>query len=67
VGPLTIIALVLQGLFWSVDIAAHITKYRYGKTVSALTWWLEKRYPVVHWVVGLALVILFTHLEFQTP
>src|SRR5581483_8685779 len=22
-------------------------KYRYGKTVSALTWWLEKRYPVV--------------------
>jgi hypothetical protein len=57
VGPLT---------FAGGD-AAHFTAYRYGETVSASIWWLERRYPVLHILVGLVLAVLFTHLEFQVP
>lgn len=54
-------------LFAGGDAAAHFTKYKYGETVSASIWWMEKRYPVLHIVTGLVLVVLFTHLEFQLP
>ncbi len=66
-GPLTASLIGLLGLFGAGDALAHFTKYKYGETFSAAVWWLEKRFPVFHLVVGVALAVLFTHLEWQVP
>lgn len=66
-GPLTYALLGLLALFAGGDAAAHFTRYRYGETVSAATWWLEHRFPIFHVLVGLAIAVLFTHLEFRVP
>lgn len=66
-GPLTAALLGLIALFAGGDLAAHFTKYKYGETVSAWVWWLEKAFPFTRLVVGAILAILFTHLEFRVP
>jgi hypothetical protein len=67
VGPLTIALWGLLAAFAAGDALAHFTHYRYGETVSASLWWLQRRYPVFHVVIGLILATLFTHLEFHLP
>jgi hypothetical protein len=54
-------------LFAGGDVVAHFTKYKYGETVSASLWWLEKVFPVSRVLIGLVLAVLFTHLEFHLP
>lgn len=66
-GPLTIALWSLLAVFAGGDAAAHFTHYKYGETVSASIWWLERRFPIFHIAVGLVLAVLFTHLEFQIP
>lgn len=66
-GPLTFALLGLVVAFAGGDATAHFTKYQYGETVSAFLWGLEKRMPFMRVVIGLALAVLFTHLEFQLP
>lgn len=66
-GPLTLALWGLLAVFAGGDALAHFTHYRYGETVSASIWWMERRYPVLHIVTGLVLAVLFTHLEFQLP
>jgi hypothetical protein len=65
---------IVTGVLWGLlvlfaggDAAAHFTHYRGGETVSASIWWLERRFPIFHILVGLALGVLFTHLEFRIP
>lgn len=66
-GPLTYALIGLLALFAGGDAAAHFTRYRYGETVSAAIWWLERRFPLFHLAVGLLLALLFTHLEWHLP
>lgn len=66
-GALTYALWGLLVLFAGGDAAAHFTRYRYGETVSASIWWLERRFPIFHLAVGALLALLFTHLEFQIP
>lgn len=66
-GPLTYALYGLAILFAGGDAAAHFTHYRYGETVSKSIWDASKRFPILHLVTGLALAVLFTHLEFQVP
>lgn len=66
----TIVILVLFAAFWGVELFAHVTKYRYGRTLSALIWLAMRSRgwgTLVRVVVGLLVAVLFTHLEFQTP
>jgi hypothetical protein len=73
--PLTITILGLFGLFWLAEIIAHVTKYKYGSTLSALVWKFERwsrghgfifgLWPRI--LIGLLCALLFTHLEFQIP
>jgi len=67
VGLLTYILLGLLATFWAGDAVAHFTRYKYGETVSAAIWWLEKRSILFRILVGLSVAVLFTHLEFQIP
>lgn len=53
--------------FTVVDYVAHKTKYKYGETVSASIWWLEKIFPVTRAIIAAVLIIGFTHLEFRVP
>jgi hypothetical protein len=66
-GSLTLALWGLIALFAGGDALAHFTQYRHGETVSASIWWLERRYPAFHVIVGALLAVLFTHLEFQLP
>lgn len=66
-GWLTALTIVLLAVFGAVDAEAHFTKYQYGETFSAFIWWLLKRLPFMRVVIGLAIAVLFTHLEFQVP
>lgn len=66
-GPLTLALYGLIVLFAGGDLAAHLTHYRYGETVSASIWAASKRFPALHYIVGALLVVLFTHLEFKLP
>jgi len=66
-GALTLALWALIALFAGGDAAAHFTKYKYGETVSASIWWMEKRFPALHVILGLLLAVLFTHLEFRLP
>jgi hypothetical protein len=66
-GPLTAVLVGLLSLFLAGDGAAHWTHYRYGETFSALIWYLERRFPIFHLIVGLLVAVLFTHLEFRIP
>jgi hypothetical protein len=67
VGALTYALWGLLVLFAGGDAAAHFSKYKYGETVSASIWWLERRFPVFHILVGIVLAVLFTHLEWKVP
>lgn len=67
---LSTVILVLFALFWVAELVAHLTVYRYGKTLSAMLWALEaqKTYGIyVRIVIGALVAVLFTHLEFQVP
>lgn len=66
-GILTALTIVILAVFGLVDAEAHFTKYQYGETFSAFIWWLLKRLPFMRVVIGLAIAVLFTHLEFQVP
>jgi hypothetical protein len=66
-GPLTALTIVLLAVFGVVDAGAHFTKYKYGETFSAFIWWLLRKLPVMRVVIGAAIAVLFTHLEFQVP
>ena len=66
-GPLTATLIGLLALFAGGDAAAHFTHYRYGETFSAFVWWLERRFPIFHLLIGLLLAVLFTHLEWRVP
>lgn len=57
----------MLALFGAGDLVAHFTHYKYGETFSAAVWWVEKKFWVFHLVVGVILVVLFTHLEFRQP
>jgi lipid-A-disaccharide synthase-like uncharacterized protein len=61
-GPLTIALWSALILFAGGDAAAHFTHYRYGETVSKSIKDASKRFPVLHWVVGLLGAILIVHL-----
>lgn len=66
----TYVILALFASFWGVELYAHVTKYRYGRTLSALIWLAmrnRKWGALVRVVIGLLVAILFTHLEFQLP
>lgn len=66
----TYVILALFASFWGVELYAHVTKYRYGRTLSALIWLAmrsRKWGTLVRVVVGLLVAVLFTHLEFQHP
>jgi hypothetical protein len=67
VGALTYALWGLLLLFAGGDAAAHFTKYKYGETVSASLWYLQRRFPIFHIVIGLVLAVLFTHLEWHLP
>jgi len=71
---LTVVILVLFALFWVAELVAHLTKYKYGMTLSALVWKLEREtkghgllsvWPRI--VIAALVALLFTHLEFQVP
>ena len=67
---LTVVILVLFALFWLAELIAHVTRYRYGSTLSNLIWLVEaqRKYGLaVRVIVGLLVATLFTHLEFQLP
>lgn len=66
-GVLTGLTIALLAVFGVVDATAHFTKYQYGETFSAFIWWLLRRLPFMRVVIGLAIAVLFTHLEFQVP
>jgi hypothetical protein len=66
-GALTVALWSLVALFAGGDAAAHFTHYRYGETVSASIWQALKRFPILHYVLGVAIAVLFTHLEFRLP
>jgi hypothetical protein len=66
-GPLTLALYGLIVLFAGGDAAAHFTHYKYGETVSASIWAALKRFPVLHYLLGAAIVVLFTHLELRWP
>lgn len=66
-GPLTYLLWAILGLFAAGDAAAHFTNYRFGETVSASIWALEKRLPFARVIVALVLAVLFTHLELHFP
>jgi hypothetical protein len=66
-GPLTVALWALVALFAGGDAAAHFTHYRYGETVSASIWQALARFPALHVVLGVAIVVLFTHLEWRLP
>jgi len=67
IGWLTDLVVAVLGLFLVLDGVAHLSRYRYGETFSALIWYCEHRWPWVHLIVGVLLVVLFTHLEFRVP
>jgi hypothetical protein len=67
VGVLTYALWGLLVIFAGGDAAAHFTKYKYGETVSASLWYLQRRFPIFHIVIGLVLAVLFTHLEWHLP
>jgi hypothetical protein len=67
VGALTYALWGLLVIFVGGDAAAHFTKYKYGETVSASLWYLQRRFPIFHIVIGLVLAVLFTHLEWHLP
>jgi hypothetical protein len=66
---LTIVILVLFGLFWLAELVAHFTKYEFGPTLSAIIWKLEsgKLGLLVKIITGILVAVLFTHLEFHLP
>jgi hypothetical protein len=67
---LTIIILILFALFWVAELVAHVTRYRYGQTLSAKIWMYEasRKYgTAVRVTVGALVALLFTHLEFHLP
>lgn len=64
---ITAILYALLVAFAGGDALAHFTHYRYGPTVSWTIWWLEKRYPVFHIIIGVLLLLLGTHLEVHFP
>lgn len=66
-GWLTDLLVALLGLFLVLDGVAHVTRYKYGETFSALCWYLEHKYPWMHIVLGLLIVVLFTHIEWRVP
>lgn len=65
-GVLTAALWLLLAVFVGGDAVAHFTGYKYGETVSASIWSMEK-FWVVRVIVGVVLAGLFTHLEFQLP
>lgn len=66
-GILTGLTVVLLAVFGLVDAEAHFTKYQYGETFSAFCWWLIKKFWPMRIVFGVAIAVLFTHIEFQIP
>lgn len=66
-GPLTAALWSLLVLFAAGDAAAHFTHYKYGETVSASIWAAMRRFPILHWLVLAAAVVLTTHLELHIP
>ena len=66
-GVLTGLTIALLAIFGVVDAEAHFTKYQYGETFSAFIWWLLRKLPFMRVIVGVAIAVLFTHLEFQVP
>lgn len=61
---LTIVLWGVLVLFAFGDALAHFTG---GRTVSWSIRYLERRWPIFHILVGLALAVLFTHLEVGVP
>jgi hypothetical protein len=66
-GILTWLAVAFLALFAVTDLAAHVTRYAYGETVSSLTWHLERLFPVLRVVVASVLVYLAGHLALGWP
>lgn len=64
---LTVILWGLLVLFAAGDTIAHFTRYKYGETVSASIWWLEKKFPVTRLIVFAVLSLLIVHLELRWP
>lgn len=67
---LSIVILVLFALFWVAEMVAHLTVYRFGKTLSAMIWALEGQAKwgiPVRIVIAALCALLFTHLELHIP